>query len=249
VATVLYECTAVQQKAGESFLLDVPALTLAAGRIYTLVGHNGSGKSTLLSILAFLSRPSSGRLRFDGEEVTWRRSELSHLRRQVTLVHQSPYLFSGSVADNLAMALGERVLAREEVRARIAQALEDIQLAGYEQRDARALSGGEARRVAVARALLLERRVLLFDEPLANLDRRSTVLIEELLGRLPASGRTVVLSSHDPEHPRRLGSEVIELQGGQLVAAPAAPLRREPSSPACGAAQRVGDSPSLCSLR
>jgi tungstate transport system ATP-binding protein len=234
VRTPLYELASVQVRYGARLALDLPALTLDGGRIYTLAGPNGSGKTTLLAVLAFLSRPTAGAIRFEGREVPWRQSALLPLRRQATLVHQAPFLFSGTVAENLAIGLRHRRLRPAEVRDAVAARLESVGLAGHEGRDTRTLSGGEAQRVAIARALLLEPRVLLLDEPLASLDRESAPVVEELIFRLPASGRTVVMSSHDPDHPTRFGSEVIELCDGRLVPRDARggrPLRVERSEP------------------
>jgi tungstate transport system ATP-binding protein len=217
VTATLYDLHALQQRRGSKLVLDVRALAIRSGRIHTLVGPNGSGKTTLLTTLAFLARPASGEMRFAGERVDWTEAALLPLRRQVTLVHQSPYLFAGTVEDNLAIGLSHRKLDRETIRSRIADALQAVALSAYARRDARALSQGEGQRVAVARALLLEPRVLLLDEPLANLDRKSAGILEELIGALPAEGRTVIMSTHDPEHPRRFGSVVIALQDGAVL--------------------------------
>ncbi len=217
MATSIYQLDAVRQRFASKLALDVPALTLRAGRMYTLAGPNGSGKTTLLSVLGFLLRPSSGEVRFDGEPVAWTGAALLRVRRQVTLVHQTPYLFAGTVEENLGIGLRHLELPPEEARARVARALAAVDLAGHERRVARALSQGETQRVALARALLLEPRVLLLDEPLANVDRKSAGILERLVAALPAAGRTVVMSSHDPDHPSRFGSEVIALHEGVLV--------------------------------
>ncbi len=152
---ILYELDAVKQRRGSKLVLDVAALAIRAGRIHTLVGPNGSGKTTLLTILGLVARPAEGEVRFDGERVDWSRAGLLRLRRQLTLVQQSPYLFAGTVEDNLAIGLGHRRLDRDTIRARVADALQAVALAGYARRAARALSQGETQRVAVARALLL----------------------------------------------------------------------------------------------
>src|SRR6266542_2265864 len=227
LSTPVYELEGIQQRRGARRVLDIPALTIRSGRIHALVGPNGSGKTTLLGILGFLAHPASGALRFDGARVDWGSAALLPLRRQVTLVQQSPYLFAGTGEENLAIGVAHRKLDRETVRARVADALQYVALSAYARRDARALSHGEGQRVAIARALLLEPRVLLLDEPLANLDRKTTSVVEELIGALPGPGRTVIMSSHDPEHPRRFGSEVIAIQEGGLVASPSRPAEED----------------------
>jgi tungstate transport system ATP-binding protein len=238
----LYQLDAVRQRFAAKLVLHVPALTLRAGRIYTLAGPNGSGKTTLLGVLGFLTRPSSGDVRFDGEEVVWSRALLLALRRQVTLVHQSPYLFGGTVEENLRIGLQHRRLAPAEERGRVAAALEAVDLGGAQRRAARALSQGEVQRVALARALLLEPRVLLLDEPLANVDRKSAGIMEALIGALPAAGHTVVMSSHDPELPGRFGSEVIALDDGVLVSPTEGARGDHPAAEGWqGAATRCGE--------
>jgi tungstate transport system ATP-binding protein len=212
----LYRCAWLQQRYGENLALNLSALVVQPARLHVLTGPNGSGKSTLLAILAFLARPSSGQLWFDGAPVAWERAELLRLRRQATLVHQFPYLLSGTVADNLSFGLRARRLPPAEIEDRVARALLRVDLAGFARREARGLSGGEARRLAVARALLLEPRALLLDEPFANLDGPSAAVIERLVAELPAAGQTVVMSSHDHSHGARLGGEVIRLSGGRL---------------------------------
>lgn len=229
--TALYTLRGVQHRFGDRLALDLPALELHAGHLYALVGPNGSGKTTLLTLLAFLARPTAGEVRFDGAPVAWHRAPLRALRREVTLVHQTPYLFIGTVAENVTLGLAQRGTPAEVRRAAVREALEEVGLPGFEGRDARGISGGEARRVALARALVLRPRVLLLDEPLANLDRASTAAIEQVIARFPRDGRTVIVSTHDHDHPRRLGSRVLALEEGRLAA------------PAEAASEEDGDGP------
>jgi len=217
VRTSLYELASVQVRYGPRLALDLPALTLEAGRIYTLAGPNGSGKTTLLAVLAFLSRPTAGALRFDGIEVPWRESALLPLRRQATLVHQAPFLFKGSVAENLAIGLRHRRLPAGEVRDAVAEALGWLGLAGHEGRDTRTLSGGEAQRVAIARALLLEPRVLLLDEPTSALDEGAKRDVERLIARVVAARRlTCVVITHDLAQAARVAARVLVLRAGRV---------------------------------
>lgn len=221
----LYRCAWVQQRYGAALALDLAGLALAPGRVHVLAGPNGSGKSTLLAILAFVARPSAGEVWFDGAPVAWDAGALLALRRQVTLVHQFPYLLAGTVAENAAVGLRLRGLPVQERARRVAEALDQVGLGGLAGREARGLSGGEARRLAVARALVLEPRVLLLDEPFANLDGPSAAVLERIVAEFPASGRTVVLASHDAGHGARFGGEPIRLSAGRLEAPDAAALR------------------------
>jgi len=198
-----------------AFRLAIDRLELQAGQIYALCGPNGAGKSTLLRLLALLEEPQQGEVHFCGVAVTGAGSAVE-LRRQVTMVHQSPYLLAGSVGDNLAFGLRLRGIGAKERQQRIAEALAAVGLQGFEQRPVGELSGGEAQRVALARALALRPKLLLLDEPTAGLDREQQPAFERWLASLPQTGMTLVIATHDPHQPRRLGAEVIRLRSGRL---------------------------------
>mgnify|MGYP001312205948 FL=1 len=213
----MYRLQSIRKCYGSNVALDIEELTIAEGRLYTLTGANGAGKSTLLSILAFLAPPTSGEIFYAGKRVDRDHGSVEEYRRKVTLLHQSPYLFGGSVDDNVAFGLKVRGIRGEEQRRRIDEALDVVGLRGFRDRKARELSGGEAQRVAMARALALKPEVLLLDEPLANIDRETTGLLEAVIASLPAQGTTVVMTTHDPDHPGRLNGESIFLEGGRHV--------------------------------
>jgi tungstate transport system ATP-binding protein len=213
----MYRLQSIRKRYGSNVALDVEELTIAEGRLYTLTGANGAGKSTLLGILAFLAPPTSGEIFYAGVRVDWNHGSVEEYRRKVTLLHQSPYLFGGSVHDNVAFGLKVRGIPGEERRRIVDRALEGVGLQGFRDRKARELSGGEAQRVAMARALALEPEVLLLDEPLANIDRETAGLLESVIASLPARGTTVVMTTHDPDHPGRLNGESIHLEGGRHV--------------------------------
>ena len=213
----MYRLRSIRKRYGSNVALDIEELTIAEGRLYTLTGANGAGKSTLLNILAFLAPPTSGEIFYAGKRIDWDRGSVVEYRRKVTLLHQSPYLFGGSVHDNVAFGLEVRGIREEEQRRIVGRALDVVGLRGFRDRKARELSGGEAQRVAMARALALKPEVLLLDEPLANIDRETTGLLETVIASLPAQGTTVVMTTHDPDHPGRLNGESILLEGGKVV--------------------------------
>lgn len=198
--------------------LRIAELSLVAGRVYAIVGPNGAGKTTLLKLLALLERPSAGRLLFCGEECWERRRRLWQLRRRVTLVEQHPLLFDTTVARNVDYGLRVRGVPRAVRRERVAQCLSLVGLAGFENRRARALSGGEAQRVAVARAAALRPEVMLLDEPTSNVDEPSVAFMEELLRSLnELYGTTVVFATHDLTRAYRVADEVVGLAAGELA--------------------------------
>lgn len=197
--------------------LDIERLDFHPQRIYSLVGPNGCGKSTLLQILALLLKPSAGEIYFEGERIPWKKRVLQRIRRQVTLVHQSPYLFHRSVRYNLAFGLKIRNIHGEEQRQRIHEALDLVGLAGFGRRNARELSGGEQQRVAIARALLLRPKVLLLDEPTSNMDKKSIEAFDALIPTLSHQDITIIQATHMPDQPQRLGSQIIAMEFGRLV--------------------------------
>ncbi len=212
-----YRLEAAQMRFGSRVALDIGELVIPAGCLHIVMGPNGSGKSTLLSVLAFLRKPDGGRVVFGGSAVNWTGKELGALRRRVTLLHQHHYLFSGTVMANVGFGLRLRGAKKEAIRRSVEHTLALVGLAGFETRDAAHLSGGEARRVALARALACGPQVLLMDEPLAHVDRQSADIIEALIASQSGSGTTIVLSSHDETIGERLASRVIRLRDGRIV--------------------------------
>ncbi len=212
----LYELNHIELRRG-TFCLHIEQLLLEADRLYTLHGENGSGKSSLLQLLALLMPPRrGGSMRFAGQGVAWQARTLHRLRQQITLLEQNPLLLFGTVEENLAFGLKLRRLQGRQLAQRIDQALEITGLQGFKQRPARELSGGETRRVALARALALKPKLLLLDEPTANLDAGQVEALERFLVTLPGQGICLVVATHDPAQPKRLGGEQIHLRGGRL---------------------------------
>ena len=121
----LYRLNSIRKCYGSNVVLDIEELTIAEGRLYTLIGANGAGKSTLLNILAFLSPPTSGEIFYAGKRVDWNHGSVEEHRRKVTLLHQSPYLFGGTVHDNVAFGLKARGIPGEEQRRIVDKALDD----------------------------------------------------------------------------------------------------------------------------
>lgn len=198
---------------GETFSLSVENLILLPGLIYALTGPNGSGKSSLLRVMALLVPPQTGSIEFAGSES----DDLTRQRKRVTLVEQSPFLFKGSVADNLSYGLKLRGIDSNESSRRIKSTLSKVGLEGFEQRQAKELSGGEVQRVALARALVLNPELLLLDEPTANIDSNSLQAYEDLLRGLTEYGITVVFSTHDPSQATRLGEEILRIENNRLI--------------------------------
>ncbi|MBI5576789.1 MAG: ABC transporter ATP-binding protein [Deltaproteobacteria bacterium] len=212
----LFFLEAVGKRYGDREVLSVPSLEIREGSFLLLTGPNGSGKTTLLSILAFLLRPTAGKLFYAGRRVDWKGRSLVALRREVTLLHQSPYLFEETVDSNVAYGLNVRGIEGGNRKERVDEALKMVGLQRFGDRRARALSGGEMQRVALARALAISPRVLLLDEPLANVDRESAEVIRGIISGLPARGTTVLMATHDPDRTGGGNGGFIRLEEGKL---------------------------------
>ena len=196
-------------------------LALFAGRVHVLLGANGAGKSTLLKALNGLEA-SSGELRFEGDVVATAAARLA-LRRRTAAVFQRPYLLNASVRGNVESGLRLRRMPRAAVRERAAAALELLGIAHLGDRKPGHLSGGEAQRVSIARALAVDPAVLFLDEPLASLDpptRRS--LTADLLRILGESAMAVVWVTHDRDEALAVGDMVSFLEAGRIVQSGAA---------------------------
>lgn len=201
-ATSLFELDGVVVERGDRRVFGPVALAVPSDGPIVISGPSGSGKSSLLRLFDRLDAPSAGTLRYRGRDVA-DLDPCAH-RRRVAMVFQRPVLLPGTVADNLRAA--DPALDDHQVGA----ALERVGLAAdLAERDARELSGGEAQRLCLARALTTDPEVVLFDEPTSSLDPDSTRRIEELALGLEAEGITTIWVTHDADQAARLGRHVI----------------------------------------
>ncbi len=196
-------------RGGTSVLTDVSAV-LAAGRCTALVGPSGAGKSTLLRLLDRLVEPTTGRVLLAGRPLP--SYDVLALRRRVGLVQQAPMLLGDSVLEDLRVGAPGLAPAQAEVLL-VRAGLPGLDLG----RATAGLSGGEAQRVCLARALAVGPEVLLLDEPTSALDAVAALAVEQVIRSLVADGLTAVLVSHDLGQARRVADDVVVLRGGQVV--------------------------------
>jgi tungstate transport system ATP-binding protein len=210
---MIFELRRLRKVYGDRTVLDLDELVVRQGEILALVGPSGAGKSTLLRILNFLETPSSGVICYGGIELNDGASLT--LRRQITTVFQRPLLQRASVRENVEYGLRLRNLRPDGM---VDAILEQVGLSAFARQPARQLSGGEMQRVALARALVIRPRVLLLDEPTANLDPYNVGLIEDIVRRQNAEhGTTVVLVTHNIFQARRLAHRTGLMLGGKLI--------------------------------
>ena len=193
----------------ETVVLDDVSLSLAHGEIVALLGPSGSGKSTLLRAIAGIIAPDAGTVEIDGSDVTHTPTH----RRGVGMVFQDNQLFPHrSTLDNVAFGLKMEGVGRTERDERSARWLERVGLAGFADRRVTELSGGEAKRVALARTLAAEPSIVLLDEPLTGLDRElHDRLARELVEILTTAAVTTLLVTHDPDEAAVVATRSVHL--------------------------------------
>lgn len=202
---------------GDRQILAVEKLDIKEGDIWGIIGPNGAGKSTLLHVLALLEKPAQGDLYFGRERVNWGRREILKLRRQLAVVFQEPLLLNATVYQNVALGLRFRGLTRAEIDERVERWLKLLNIRHLALRKPWQLSGGEARRVSLARALVLEPEVLLLDEPFVALDAPTrALLLAELRTILKSAGITTIFVTHDFTELPLLADQVATLLEGRI---------------------------------
>ena len=194
-------------KRGDKNVLYVEKLSIKRGEVLAVVGPNGAGKSTLLLALARLLKPETGEISFNGDPA--QNESDTVYRRRIALVMQDPLLFDRSVYANVASGLEFRGITRAEIQEKVPMWLERLGVAHLADRRAGKLSGGEAQRVSLARALVLEPELLLLDEPFSALDPPTRAHILEDLGiLLKETATTTVFVTHDLPEAMKLASRM-----------------------------------------
>jgi ABC-type Fe3+/spermidine/putrescine transport system ATPase subunit len=204
----------VSRSFGTVRAVDGVDLTVGDGEFFTLLGPSGCGKTTLLRMIAGFCELDSGEIRFGSERI----DRLPAHLRDIGMVFQNYAVFPNlTVAGNVAYGLKARKVAAAEIASRVEEALALVQLTGYGGRWPHQLSGGQLQRVAIARALVIRPRVLLFDEPLSNLDARLRVSMRSEIRELQKSlGITAIYVTHDQEEAMSVSDRIALMNAGRL---------------------------------
>lgn len=207
-------------------VLDIEELRIGGGSLCGIIGSNGAGKSTLLNLVAGLMRPTGGRLLYGDSEAAAAPYE------DMTLVFQSPYLIRTTVEKNIAYPMKLRGWDKIKIEERIEELAADLGLTDFLKQKSWKLSGGETQKVALARALSFRPKLLLLDEPTANVDPSTTAEIERMLKKInEKEGTTVILITHNLAQAARLCREVLFLDRGKVVEyGPCEKVLRDPES-------------------
>lgn len=199
----------------KNIVIQVDHLRIEKGEVLAIIGPNGSGKSSLLLAVARLLKPERGKIFFDGFH-DGHESRTAY-RRRLGLVLQEPLLLDLSVFENVATGLRFRYLSRAEIRKRTETWLDRLGITHLHQRRARSLSGGEAQRVSLARAMALQPELLLLDEPFSALDAPTRMrLLDDLRAILAETGTTTIFITHDLKEATQLGDRLAIILNGRL---------------------------------
>ena len=205
----------LEKRFGERLLFDIDTLAIDEGAAYVLTGANGTGKSTLLRIMAGLEPAKAQLVRFRDTPVQLHPYPQA-MREAIVYVHQHPVMFSTSVQKNIAYGLRARRMAHAEIHERVEEAMSWAGVVHLRDRDPTTLSGGEKQRIALARAKVLQPKLLLLDEPTANLDGSAREQVIALIPSIVNAGSSVVMACHDRDLISVQGVRRLKLRDGRL---------------------------------
>lgn len=213
--TSFVELKNITKRFGDNTVIDDLSLSIPQGSMVTLLGPSGCGKTTVLRLVAGLEKPTEGRMFIDGEDVTDR----SIQQRDICMVFQSYALFPHmSLGENVGYGLKMLGLPKAEIKKRVDEALEIVDLAGFAERFVDQISGGQQQRVALARALILKPKVLLFDEPLSNLDANLRRSMREKIRELQQQFNiTSLYVTHDQSEAFAVSDMVLVMNKGKIM--------------------------------
>ena len=190
-------------------------LSLYPGKCILLSGKNGVGKTTLLKIIAGLEIPDLAKIEISGKINCWNKAVRS-VRKEIIYLHQNPIMFSSTVESNVAFGLRFTSLNRKQRRESVEEALEWAGLMDVAKQQAKTLSGGIQQRVAFTRARIMKPKVLLLDEPMANMDYESREQTYQLLVRMKSAGMSLVITSHFMQYFEGIVDQHFQLKNGAL---------------------------------
>lgn len=208
--------------------LNIPHLHIPSGAFIGIIGPNGAGKSTFVKLLGGIDPEIQGEIMYNQKKL----HRSSGVYQRMTLIFQKPYLFRTSVFENIAYPLKIRGVKPRIIEEKVEKLLEELGLQDLRQQPGKTLSGGEAQKVALARALVFEPELLLLDEPTANIDPQSIMVMERVLQNFHEKNRpTIIMVTHNIQQAKRLSKEVFFIDDGKLLErGPTAKVLEHPKS-------------------
>ena len=203
----------------EEAALNGLSLEIRRGKKVAVMGSNGSGKSTFFLCCNGIHRPSSGKLYFDGKEVSYDRKSLLKLRSKVGIVFQDPdnQLFSASVFQEISFGILNLGISPAEARKEVEQIIAYLEITSFRDKPSHALSGGQKKQVSIADILVMHPELIILDEPAAALDPKHTAMVKKIVDRLTGDGITVLMATHDVSYAYEWADEVLLFHRGRLL--------------------------------
>jgi tungstate transport system ATP-binding protein len=206
------EIDSLTKKYNDKAVLDIPEMEFQEGRLWGILGPNGSGKTTLVRIVAGILNPSSGNVLYRGDSYN------DNIKMDMTLVFQRPYLIRSTVFENIAYPLRIRDIEEKEISHRVDELIDSFKIQSIRDQKAWTLSGGEAQKVALARALVFKPKILILDEPTSNIDPESIMLLEErILDYYQREKPTILMVTHNIQQAKRLCNRIAFMNEGRII--------------------------------
>lgn len=202
---------------GEEVLKEI-SLTVKKGEKIAVLGSNGAGKSTCFLNLNGVYQPSSGKILYRGNEI--KKKDLNELRKNVGIVFQDAdnQIIASTVFAEISFGPMNLKLSKDEVRRRVESAMDYMNLSGFKDRPPHYLSGGEKKRVSIADILAMESEIIIFDEPTASLDPVNVEMLKDVLDKMGAMGKTLMISTHDVDFAYEWADRAVVFAHGRIIA-------------------------------
>ena len=214
----MLEVKNLKKKFGNNIVLNGIDLKIEKGDRLAIIGPSGCGKSTLLRCLNMIERPTSGKVIFEGIDLTKKGVDMSKMRKKIGMVFQQFNLFPHlTVLENITLApIKLKIMTKEEANKKAKELLDLIELEDKSDNYPEELSGGQKQRVAIVRSLIMNPDIILFDEPTSALDPEMTLEVLELIKNIADNGMTMVIVSHEMNFVRKCANKVIFIDDGKI---------------------------------
>jgi tungstate transport system ATP-binding protein len=217
MASKVLEIKNLEKRYNKKFNLHIDYLFSEENKILALIGPNGSGKSTLIKIINLLEKPDCGSIYFDDANILGSNIDKAEIRKKMAVVFQEPLLFNTSAYNNILLGIKVRKIKLSHVKDKFDYLVQKLKIASLLQRSIKYLSGGEKQRVSLARALVLDPKLLLLDEPLANIDQQSRESLRlDLFEVLKSFGKSVIYVTHDRNEAMILADNIAVINNGRI---------------------------------